>query len=66
MAAEAWRGTVAAKRRALLDGSSLYRRLTVDLDGGGRLKVRVPRELWDSLEVGDVVVKSAGHDPVKG
>ncbi len=66
MARDEWRGVVAGKRRALLDGSSLYRRLIIDVDGGGRIKVRVPRRLWDSLDVGDVVVKTAGRDPVKG
>jgi hypothetical protein len=61
--ADAWSGTVAKKSRALLDGSNLYRRVTVDTDDGRTEKVRVARALWDELEVGDRLVKDAGEEP---
>jgi hypothetical protein len=59
----AWSGTVAKKSRALLDGSSLYRRLEIRLDDGTRMKVRVDRDLWNQLEVGDRLVKQEGEQP---
>ncbi|WP_076261855.1 DUF7489 domain-containing protein [Intrasporangium flavum] len=62
---ESWDGTVVKKSRGLLDGSNLYRRLELRLADGGVTKVRVDRELWDSLEVGDRVSKEPGADPVK-
>jgi len=63
---ESWDGTVVRKSRGLLDGSNLYRRLEVRLADGEVTKVRVDRELWDGLEVGDHVSKAPGADPVKG
>lgn len=58
-----WQGTVTKKSRALLDGSNLYRRLEVRLDDGTRLEVRVGRELWRQLEVGDRLEQPAGGPP---
>jgi len=62
----AWSGTVAKKSRALLDGSNLYRRLEVRLDDGTHLKVKVDRDLWSRLEVGDRLVKAEGEQPHRG
>jgi hypothetical protein len=63
---EAWTGTVVKKSRALLDGSNLYRRLKVRLDDGTRVTVKVGRDLWRALEVGDRLVKRRGEDPRRG
>ncbi len=63
---EAWEGIVLKKSRALLDGSSLYRRVKLRLTDGTTATVRVDRTLWSELAVGDIVQKRAGHDPVKG
>jgi hypothetical protein len=63
---DAWSGVVVKKSRAMFDGANLYRRLEVQLDGGETQKVKVPRELWKQLEVGDRVSKAAGADPQRG
>lgn len=63
---DAWSGVVVKKSRAMFDGSNLYRRLEVELDSGEKQKVKVPRDLWKQLEVGDRVSKAAGADPVRG
>lgn len=60
---DAWTGTVVKKSRGLMDGSNLYRRLQVRLESGEVSKVKVDKGLWDELEVGDSLVKRAGHDP---
>ncbi|SDK55160.1 hypothetical protein SAMN05428985_104467 [Nocardioides sp. YR527] len=60
---ESWDGTVVKKSRAMLDGSSLYRRLTIRTESGQTQKVRVDRALWKELEVGDRILKEAGADP---
>ena len=60
---DAWTGTVVKKSRALLDGSNLYRRLKVRLDDGTERHVRVGREMWRELAVGDRLVKRTGADP---
>ncbi|MEU0558078.1 hypothetical protein [Dactylosporangium maewongense] len=62
----AWSGTVAKKSRGLLDGSNLYRRLKVRLDDGTHVDVKVDRDLWSQLEVGDRVVKPEGGQPRRG
>ena len=61
---DAWRGTVVKKSRALLDGSNLYRRLKVQLDDGTNLDVKVDRDVWDELTVGDRLVKRQGQPPL--
>jgi hypothetical protein len=61
---DAWSGTVVKKSRALLDGSNLYRRLKVELDDGTNLHVKVDRDVWDELTVGDRLVKRAGQPPL--
>lgn len=59
---DAWTGTVAKKTRELLDGSNLYRQVTVQTDAGTTEKIRVDRALWKELKVGDRLVKDAGQD----
>ena len=61
-----WSGTVVKKSRGLLDGSNLYRQLTVRLDDGTQVDVRVDRDVWKGLGVGDRLVKPAGEDPRPG
>ena len=60
---ESWDGTVVKKSRAMLDGSNLYRRVTIRTESGQTQKVRVGRALWKELEVGDRIAKEAGQDP---
>jgi hypothetical protein len=57
-----WDAVVVAKSRALLDGSNLYRQVTVRHDDGREVKVRVPRAVWKQIAVGDRVVQEAGQD----
>jgi hypothetical protein len=61
---DAWSGTVVKKSRALLDGSNLYRRLRVQLDDGTKLDVKVDRDVWRDLAVGDRLVKREGQPPL--
>lgn len=60
---DAWSGTVVKKSRGLLDGSNLYRRVTVRTDDGRTETIRVDRALWKQLDVGDRVLKEAGQQP---
>jgi hypothetical protein len=60
---DSWSGTVVKKSRGALDGSNLYRRLAVRLDDGTQLDVKVARDVWKQLEVGDRLIKPAGEDP---
>ncbi|MCK9932303.1 hypothetical protein MXD62_35055 [Frankia sp. Mgl5] len=59
----AWNAVVVKKSRALLDGSNLYRRVTIRHDDGHQERIRVSRALWKQLKAGDRLVKEAGHDP---
>ncbi len=59
----AWSAVVVKKSRALLDGSNLYRRVTIRHDSGHEEKIRVSRATWKQLETGDRLVKEAGQDP---
>ncbi|MGZ0148339.1 DUF7489 domain-containing protein [Kribbella sp. WER1] len=63
---DTWTGVVVKKSRAMYDGANLYRKLEVQLDGGEVRDVKVKRDLWKSLEVGDRVSKAAGADPERG
>jgi hypothetical protein len=63
---EAWSGVVVKKSRAMYDGANLYRKLEVELDGGEVRDVKVKRDLWKQLEIGDRVTKEAGADPAQG
>lgn len=60
-----WEGIVEKKSRGLLDGANMYRRLKIRLVDGSTKKVRIDRELWDSVTEGDIVAKAAGEGPVK-
>jgi hypothetical protein len=60
---QTWSAVVIAKSRALLDGSNLYRQVTVRHDDGREEKVRVPRDVWKQIEPGERLVKEAGRDP---
>ena len=62
-AEDAWSGSVVKKSRGLLDGSNLYRRVTVRIDDGRVEKIRVDRALWKQLDVGDRLLKEAGQQP---
>lgn len=61
----AWEGTVLKKSNGLLDGSNMYRRVKVRLSDGTTTTVRVDRDLWEELIVGDAVVTRPGQKPVK-
>lgn len=63
---DAWTGVVVKKSRALYDGANLYRKLEVQVDGGEVRDIKVKRDLWKQLEVGDRVTKAAGADPERG
>ncbi|HET6742569.1 MAG TPA: hypothetical protein VFH76_26700 [Kribbella sp.] len=63
---DAWTGVVVKKSRAMYDGANLYRKLEVQVDGGDVRDVKVKRDLWKQLEVGDRVTKAAGADPERG
>lgn len=62
---DVWEGIVVKKSRGLLDGSNLYRRLTIRHPDGTTTRVRVDRELWDALTEGDTVAKAPGESAVK-
>lgn len=63
--ADEWEGIVVKRSRGLLDGSNLYRRLTIRLVDGSTTKVRVSRALWSSVTEADLVTKAPGADPIK-
>ncbi|MDF0531354.1 hypothetical protein P0W64_17395 [Tsukamurella sp. 8F] len=63
---DTWEGVVVGKKRILLDGSNMYRRLRIRTADGAERRVRVPRDLWKALDVGDTVVKRPGEAPAKG
>mgnify|MGYP001064016179 CR=1 FL=1 len=59
---DAWTGVVVKKSRAMYDGANLYRKLEVQLDDGETRDVKVNRDLWKTLEVGDRLIKQAGAE----
>jgi hypothetical protein len=59
---DVWSGTVVKKSRGLLDGSNLYRQVTIRTDDDRKEKIRVDRALWKELKVGDRLVKDAGQE----
>lgn len=63
---EVWSGTVVKKSRELLDGSNLYRQVTVRTDDDRTERLRVDRALWKQLDIGDRVVKEAGEEARRG
>ncbi|WP_132117336.1 DUF7489 domain-containing protein [Actinocrispum wychmicini] len=62
---DAWDGVVLDKSRGMTDGSNMYRYLTVRLSTGATEKIRVDRDLWNSVAKGDGIVKQAGSDPMR-
>lgn len=58
----AWSGTVVKMSHGLLDGSNMYRRVVVRTDAGATQEIRVGRDLWRQMKVGDRLVKEPGHD----
>lgn len=63
---DSWEGVVIDKSRGMLDGSNMYHFVEVRLADGEPVKVRIDRQLWKSIAVGDRVVKRPGADPAKG
>lgn len=59
MSKSEWKGTVVEKRRRLLDGANLYRRMRIRLDDGRVITVRIDRATWRSLNIGDPVSNTA-------
>lgn len=62
---EAWKGVVVDKSRGMSDGSNMYHHLEIRLSDGSTKRVRVSREVWQSVEEGDAVAKAAGAEPAK-
>ncbi|MFF7385510.1 hypothetical protein [Streptomyces griseoluteus] len=62
---DAWEGVVTDKSRGMLDGANMYHFAELRLEDGASTKVRIGRQLWKSLAVGDRLVKRPGEDPVK-
>jgi len=64
--ADSWEGIVFDKPSVPPNDHSTYRYVTIAFDDGRREFVRVQREVWETLEVGDKVAKHAGAlHPVK-
>lgn len=53
-----WRGTVVSKRRGLMDGWNMHRRVKIRRTDGTTKRVRVSKELWAAVEEGDIVVQT--------
>ncbi|MEV5607517.1 hypothetical protein [Streptomyces sp. NPDC052225] len=63
---DVWDGVVVDKTRRATDGSNLYHYVELRLADGARKKIRVEKELWETLDAGDRLVKEAGSPaPVK-
>ncbi len=62
---EAWEAVVVNKSRGMPDGSYLYRYVSIRFADGTTRKIRVDKDLWNSLAAGDRLVKRAGSAPVK-
>ncbi|THA57853.1 hypothetical protein [Streptomyces sp. A1136] len=62
---DAWEGVVTDMSRGMLDGSNMYHFVEICLADGASVKVRIGRQLWKSVAVGDRIVKRPGADPVK-
>ncbi|WP_199896871.1 DUF7489 domain-containing protein [Streptomyces niger] len=63
---DSWEGVVTKRSRGMLDGSNMYHFVEVSLADGESVKVRISRQLWKSIAVGDRIVKQPGTDPAKG
>ncbi|MFJ9024903.1 hypothetical protein ACIRPU_33755 [Streptomyces sp. NPDC102259] len=62
---DAWEGMVEDKSRGMLDGANMYHFVKVRRADGEFMKVRIDRELWKSIAVGDRIVKQPGSGPAK-
>jgi hypothetical protein len=62
---ESWDAVVVDKSRGMSDGSNLYRYVTIRFADDTSRKIRVDKDLWNSLDTGDRVSKRAGENPVK-
>jgi hypothetical protein len=62
---ETWEAVVVNKSRGTPDGSFRYRYVNIRFADGSTRKIRVDKELWNSLSAGDRLVKRAGSAPVK-
>lgn len=62
---ESWDAKVIAKSRRMPDGSFLYRYIEIELSDGATRKIRADKGLYDSVNVGDRISKSAGTPPTK-
>lgn len=62
---EAWEGVVLDKSRGMTDGSNMYHHLRIKLPDGTSKRVRVGRDLWNSVQAGDSVIKTSGGEPAK-
>ncbi|OIJ95180.1 DUF7489 domain-containing protein [Streptomyces monashensis] len=57
---DAWDGIVIDKTRKAPDGSNLYHYVEVRLQDSTTKKARIDKVLWESLAIGDRLVKEAG------
>lgn len=62
---EVWEGVVVNKSRNMPDGSSMYYYVTVQFTDGHTKKIRIDRDLWESLSEDEGIVKVAGQDPAR-
>lgn len=62
---DSWEGVVIHKSRGMLDGSNMYHFVEIRLADGESAKVRIGRQLWKSIAVGDRIVKRPDADPAK-
>jgi hypothetical protein len=63
---ESWEAKVLAKSRGMPDGSFLYRYIDIELTDGASKRIRVDKDLYDSVNIGDRISKQAGAGPTKG
>lgn len=63
---DSWQGVVTGKGRSAPDGQNMYHRIVVALSDGSTKEIRVRRALWNTLSVGDRLVKKPGDkDPAR-
>ncbi|GAA1366804.1 DUF7489 domain-containing protein [Streptomyces beijiangensis] len=58
---DSWRGAIVDKSRNIPDGSNMYHYIKVELTEGQTKKFRVDKALWETLEVGDRLIKQPGN-----
>lgn len=59
---DSWEGVVTDKERSSPDGQNMYHRVDVTLSDGTVNEIRLRRALWNSLSVGDSLVKRSGQE----